>query len=749
MERHQKVNIKGVVCGLSAIILSLTTLNVSAADNLELVKNGEANVVLVLPAQPAPDEKLAADELSDYFEKISGVKIKIVKDAELATRLIPVKIGLALSPDAEKLISGAGSDPAAFILRVQKDGVWLAGLSPEGTLFAAYELLEQLGVGWYMPGDLGTVIPSAKTIELPIQQTIQIPSFRGRILQAVGDGTWAKRMRLGGLDAGAHGLPIKADPKTNPEMFCQENGQPTNQLQVSNPEVLRLATEAALKFFRKNPDKKYISMSPDDGAGFGSSPWDEGDMDPLHGKVSITDRYVKFFNLILKEVHKEFPDAGIAFYCYGQLMRPPNKEIPDKHLLPVFAPIDLCRFHSIENLICPERQYMKQIIASWQKLGCEIFYRGYFFNLADQGLPFSMIRQISDEIPFFYNNKIVGCRVECMPMWGHQSPSLYLASRLMWNAKADPKAIMDKYFKSFYGPAAQPMNNFFSILEDAFANADYHTGNVFDMPHVLTSDVMDKLDEQLNAAQKVVSPESDFARRIKLVRMSQEYGKANLAMMAAFNNCDFKKSKAEYDRASAMIDEGVKLSPPLFHKPAALGYLKRFWGGSVNSAYDGIENGNKIVAKLPDQWLFILDPLNGGEDLGFYKPGMGTNNWLPMKTYSQSWSNQGLRYYKGEAWYRTSVKVDEKFKGETIHLWLGGIDDIAEAWINGEKLKCITKGAAPVGKPWAFDSTGAIRFGQENIIVVKISNRAVNELGTGGITGPAMLWTIPQKENLK
>jgi hypothetical protein len=177
--------------------------------------------------------------------------------------------------------------------------------------------------------------------------------------------------------------------------------------------------------------------------------------------------------------------------------------------------------------------------------------------------------------------------------------------------------------------------------------------------------------------------------------------------------------------------------------------MKRFWSGSVNSAFEGIENGNKIVAKLPDQWFFMIDPLNGCEDLGFYKPSLGTNNWLPMKTFSQSWSNQGLRYYRGEAWYRTSVRVDEKFNGETIHLWLGGIDSTAESWINGEKLKCLAKGSAPIGKPWIFDSTDAIRFGQENIIVVKISNRAVSELGTGGITGPAMLWTIPQKENLK
>jgi hypothetical protein len=737
------VNTKRVVYCLTCMILSLTTIDVFA-DNIELVKNGETNVILILPDKSAPDEKLAADELSEYFEKISGVKIKTAKNAELPEGLIPIKIGLSLCPDAAEIVKTVGSDPASFMLKVQKDGIWLAGLSPEGTLFAAYELLEQLGVGWYMPGELGTVIPSAKTIVLSTQQTVQSPSFRGRTLQAIGDNKWARRMRLGGMDAGAHGLPIKADPKTNPEMFCQEDGKPTHQLQVSNPDVLRMTTEAALNYFRKNPDKKYISMSPNDGAEFGSSPWDASDVDPLHGKVSITDRYVKFFNLILKVVHKEFPDAGIAFYCYGQLMRPPVREIPDKHLLPVFAPIDLCRFHSIDNPICPERGYMKQIIADWQKLGCEIFYRGYYFNLADQGLPFSMIRQVSEEIPFFCNNKIVGCRVECMPMWGHHGPSLYLASKLMWNAKANPKVVMDKYFKSFYGPASQPMNDFFNILEDAFANADYHTGNVFDMPHVLTSDVMDKLDEQLNAAEKLVNPESEFAKRIKLVRMSQEYGKANLAMMAAFNGFDFKKSKEEYNRALVMITEGDRFSPPLFHRSAS-GYLKRFWGGSINSAFDGVEKGNKIVTKLPDQWLFMLDPLNGGEALGFYKPSMGSKNWLPMKTFSQSWSNQGLRYYKGEAWYRTSVKVDEKFKGETVHLWLGGIDDIAEAWVNGEKLKCLAKGAAPIGKPWEFDSTGAIRFGQENIIVVKVSNRAVNELGTGGITGPAMLWTIPDK----
>jgi hypothetical protein len=87
--------------------------------------------------------------------------------------------------------------------------------------------------------------------------------------------------------------------------------------------------------------------------------------------------------------------------------------------------------------------------------------------------------------------------------------------------------------------------------------------------------------------------------------------------------------------------------------------------------------------------------------------------------------------------------VHSKFKGETIHLWLGGVDDQADAWINGQKLECLAKGAAPCGRPWEFDATGALRFDAENVIVIKVTNRALNELGTGGLTGPAMLWTKP------
>ena len=52
----------------------------------------------------------------------------------------------------------------------------------------------------------------------------------------------------------------------------------------------------------------------------------------------------------------------------------------------------------------------------------------------------------------------------------------------------------------------------------------------------------------------------------------------------------------------------------------------------------------------------------------------------------------------------------------------------------------MTKGKAPTGMPWEFDATGAVEPGKSNVIVVMVSNREVDEYGTGGITGPAMLW---------
>jgi len=742
---------KAIAATLLAGVLCLAA-PARAAETL-LVRDGKPAATIVLAEDASEGEALAAEELVSHIEKMSGAKLGIHRGAkELDIKGTIIWIGRAEpNPGLDKVRAG-GDDPAAFRLRVSDGNVMLAGLSDAGTLNAAYELLEQLGVRWLIPGDLGVVIPEKKTVAAAHQDTIQRPGFCGRRLQALCSRpaskqqvasivTWQRRMRLGGFDSGGHGLGIRADRKEEPELFMEENGRATNKFRISHPEVQRRVIAHWREVLKKNPDLDYMRIGPTDGCGFGSDAWDADDYDPMHGQVSVTDRYVKFFNLVLEDIQKDYPNVGLSFYCYSLHMRPPVREKPNPKILPVFAPINVCRLHAVDNPLCWERQYIKDLVEGWKALGVKMMYRGYLFNLADPGLPFSMIRQVAAEYPYYHREGVIACRVECKPDWGYHGPTLYLATKIMWNPDLDVEALLEDYFSKLYGPAAAPMRAHFDRIEDAYEQADFHTGNTFDIPHVLTPEVMAQLEKTLKQAEGLAPAGSVYARRIDITRQGFEFGKASLAMMAALNSFEFVEAKSKLDLVlNEILPKATALDPPAMNSRFAPGYTKRFWSGTVTSAAERVTNGNEIVAKLPDEWLFMLDPLDGGEGIGLWKPTAGTGSWQPLKTYSQSWSNQGLRYYKGEVWYRTTAGVAAKFKGRKIRLWMGGVDDTPKAWINGKALDVLAKGAAPTGRPWEFEATDAVKFGEPNVIIVKVSNRAINELGTGGITGPAMLW---------
>lgn len=731
------------LCAMVAIAIAVGPSQAAGKDaKLTLVEKGAARVAIVLPEKPAEDEKLAAQEIVDHVKKICGVDLQVLEGKAPGKGITPIRIGLSLSPKTAAKINAKGTDAVSFALVVDKGQILLAGLTPEGTLFAAYELLEQLGVRWFMPGEIGTVVPKNDTVVVSHQETIQRPGFAGRKIGA--ERVWFRRMRMGGFDAGGHGMGIKVDREKEPELFMHVGGRPTGMLKVSHPEVQRRVIASVKARLAKNPGLKYVKLGPPDGAGFGSDPWDAGDMDPLHGKVSVTDRYIKLFNIVLAEIQKTHPDVGIGFYSYAQYMRPPVREKPNPKILPVLAPIDVCRFHAIDNPLCPERAYIKDIVQGWKVLGVEQMYRGYLFNLADQGFPFTMIRQIRVEYPYYHEQGFKACRVETKPAWGYHGPSLYLAAKIMWDPGLDVDALFDDYFARLYGPAGKAMQEHFERLERAYAEADFHTGNVFDIPHILTPEVMQDLGRTLKKAEGVARKDPVIAKRVNMVRVAYDFGEAGLAMMAAVNDFDFVEAKKQHDRIlNEIVPPALKHTPPILSTYYAARFTKRFWSGTVLSGYERVTGGNEIAVKLPDEWQFLLDPLNGGEALGFWKPGMGDRNWTPIKTKSTSWSNQGLRYYKGEAWYRTSAEVPKKYQGRELRLWLGGIDDKAKVWINGTALPRLARGSAPCGRPWEFGAANAVQYGKANLIVVKVSNRAVNELGTGGITGPAMFWAAP------
>ena len=705
-----------------------------------IVQDGEARASLVLAAQPTTKETRAADELQMHISRMSGAVLPIVTSVKESTG-IPIYIGSAAPPAERKKLNAHSQDNGALRVHVTPKAVYLVGNTDEGTLYAVYTLLYDLGVRWLIPQEIGLDIPVSATVALQQQDLFDVPAYCGRILQAIGDREWAARNRLGGFNAGAHGLGPKFDREKEPELFYVENGKPTNQERVSSPEVLRRVIEYWRARLKANPDMKYISVGPHDGSGFGDDPWDAEDFDPIIGKTATTDRYIKFFNLILDDLQKDYPDVGLAFYAYTLEMRPPVRETPNPKILPMLAAIALDRFHSIDNPLSWEKKYLRTVIDGWQATGVNMMFRGYLFNLADQGLPFSMIDIVRDEWPFYHSKGFIAMRVECIVNWAYHAPALYLAARLYWDPYQDSAAILDEWFERMYGPAAVAMKEHFAILEEAYVNGDYYTGNVYDVPKIVTPAVRKQLGRTLKRAEKAARSNKRAAQRVHIVRIGYDYGEANFEMMDAFMEGRFVEAKKYHDLiVDKLIPAAIAQKPPVISPRSHVGYFKRFWSLNVTRAYECVSGGNELAVLFPDEWLFFLDPYGAGDKLFLQDPSNGTQPWQPILTRSQTASNQGLRYFKWTGWYRTSFTVPKAFAGRKLHFWMGGVDDTPRVWIDGQELKQLKRGAAPLGRPFEFDATAAVTPGQEQVVVVSVADNSMNELGTFGINGPVMIW---------
>jgi hypothetical protein len=786
---HPKTSIiKSCLVLISAVSINFTavasptsnkdkdTPHKKAQSAFTVVNNGQVSAVLVLAKEAAPEEKNAAQEIQTFIEEVSGAKLNIITTGDDMQGKKAILIGSAASPSLDELIKQKGNNPYSFALIVNDGKVSLRGLSPAGTRVAAYELLEQVGVRWFMPGELGTVVPKNKNIQLVEQKTVQVPSFAARWTTSARNSKklgeeWMQRVRMGGPNfPSSHGITIeergsrgnegKASQKKgtgkaakslfeeHPEYYALVDGKrKPSQLCISNPDVLKRAILTTKEYFQKNPDAEWIGMGPNDGRGFcecdNCKALDANDYDPIAHQISMTDRYVWFFNKVLDGIKDEYPTKKIGFYAYAAYMRPPVKVKPDSKIVPATAVIGLCRLHGMGDSICPEKSYEKQLTTDWGKVVPEVYNRGYWYNLSDPGLPFFMISRVKNEIPIGKKLGIHGWRVETSDNLAAELPSVYIAAKLMWDDKADVNALMDDFCKKFFGPAALPMCKYIDLMDRSLANADYHTGSAWDAPHIYNKEVCKVAQASLNQASKLAAS-GVYAKRVDMYRKDFDYLLAFNDMLEQRLANNYVAAQKSLNRFDSIGKELISNDPPLLKPLHVIEYTKRFFRSATEQGYKRVTAGNQMLAGLKKDWEVALDPERIGVAIGLWNPENTGGNWQKQRT-DYSWSDQGLRYYKGLAWYRQHVAVPKEAAGKKLFLWFGGVDEKADVWVNGKPI-----GASRVGtfQPFELDATNALKPGSENLITVLITNDKLNELGTGGIVGPVMIWS-PADKNAK
>lgn len=749
-----------------------------------LVEDGVARCAVVVPKRVldakapkggptwnnlAPDANAfrlreSANDLAAILGRICGAKVDVIADALPAgDKRIPILIG--------ELATKAFGAPAHSFpykqgvrLTVGDRGVGLGGESDLAASYAVYTLLDQLGCRWYMPGPLGEVLPATKTVRATVQDLSTGPYTVYRGLWYL-DQDFARRNRLGGmlLNAG-HALEEtvpKELRKTNPEIKAKVGGKvDERKVKWTHPLVAKGISDAILAQLAKDPGLKSFSLSPDDGVGWDESDdtkYDAGDFDAAAGAVSKTDRLMVLANRVATAVTAKYPDVKFGLLAYADYIRPPKREKVHPAVIPQIAPITFTRAQSMTDDGEPNNKDYRYLVEGWGKAVPATSYYFYAYNLAEVSAPNPMITKWGTDIPIIYAKG--SCRYwqpETIPNFESCLHAHTLGIRMAWDVQQSPAVILDELHERFYGAAGSAMADYWRHIDRTWADTPEYAGCGFGHLRRWTKEKLAtarQLMEKAKAAAKT-KPEKD---RIALADESLALFEAFMQMRRDLAEGKFTGLAAQAKGYVDRMEAAGKRHEPDF------AFSRMAWclggkGGSLNTVYfksfyeatyldaARIATTHTLLTPALREWRWQVDREKAGEKAGWSSPTFDDSKWKVQEPTVNTWSSLGLHNYMGSMWYRTSVKVPAIPTGKKAYLWIGSTDGSVKVFVNGKHVPYVDakgKTAEPFSghcQPASFDITAALRPGADNQISILATRTFLNELGTGGLQAPPVIY---------
>ena len=242
-----------------------------------LAKHGCSDWRIIMAHPVHETVKLAAHELHHFIMEMSGASLPT--QTELQPKEAP-EILVGRSSRLEKYgihVDWDSLGEEGFVMKTGEDWLLLAGATPRGTLYAVYTFLEEvLGMRW-LSSDC-TVTPHPEVLGFDEMDRVEMPAFESReaYWSDAYDGKYAVRNRMNSNKADIsirqggrmkfynfhHSFDELINYRdyfdTHPEYFAEVDGKrlngPHTQLCLTNPDVIRLATEKVREWIRENPD---------------------------------------------------------------------------------------------------------------------------------------------------------------------------------------------------------------------------------------------------------------------------------------------------------------------------------------------------------------------------------------------------------------------------------------------------------------------------------------------------------------
>ncbi len=568
-------------------LLTTIVLCSAAGAAVSVVRDGKATAALHISPQATEPERFAATELQAYIEKATGAHLLLTTEAPAADDSAVIValtssapgLGVKLTPAEEKL----GLEGLAR--RTEGTHLLVLGGGPRGIVYSAYDLLENLGYRWYWPGELGEVRPRLSSIDVGEIQRVFEPSFVRRHAMGGGDPqdpAWNRDVKdwlvknhqnfwvhpladdpqfmtsRGGTCTkvgSGHNWQhiIRADVyfKDYPDYFALVRGKriPNGQLCLSNPEVRKLLLDYALTGAAKmaaDPNIMFVDMTQNDG-----DDWCQceackaiDDKDPS----THADILLWALNPIAEAAAREYPQALLHTYIYAGADGPPSWIKPAANIH--CEQTNYCYNYGVSFLRPggPQARFREKF-DTWTSLATlrGIYEYFGFYNWLE-ALPVTLYR-LQEEVNYYQQHKVHGFYSETAQHWATNHLLYYAFSRVWWDHTTNVPAMLDEFFRLFYGPAAQPMRRFYLALETSGGPDRYVSGNEFDLYSLYPKPLRDQCRADLEEAKRLAVNDGKVTARLGFVELGWEYTEKHLTAMEAHQA--FRRKPCPEARATA------------------------------------------------------------------------------------------------------------------------------------------------------------------------------------------------------
>ena len=496
-----------------------------------------------------------------------------------------------------------------------------------GTVNAVYTFLQKyLDVRWLWPGELGIDVIERDTIEFEpfayryhpqIRDRSAIFNFSGVMRRNGNSHQWTRfqRLQLGSLWVETwHAFNTWYDRfhETHPEYFAMQpdgtrGGWPSagsSKLCVSNPGVAYLwLHDEVTEQLKRNPNKQVFNAAFNDGSyqGFciceGCRSWDHQDGELMafawsgvaQRYVSMTDRYVTFTNKCAELLERRYPneDYYVSNFAYGNTRPAPVEARPADNV--IFAGVfNFHNRHNINDRTTADEH--KQMFLDWASRDIPNFaWRPNLGAAAgwQLGMPNVAPRRVIEDFRLAAENGVMSISFDSVwETWPTQGPHYYMMAQMAWNPYADGEAILQDYYKRAFGPAVEPMTEYWELMartSDEIVYSERPQSDVWDEAFY------ERAYAHLTRAAKLATDApGKYAKRVAYVRAGLDYmrlyydTKARIAELRESNGEDAEAEAAarkNWQRLSEIFDTYPDAFPPgYFGTPTSrygLGRMRR------------------------------------------------------------------------------------------------------------------------------------------------------------------------------